>query len=214
MGVKLELRVFELLASRVCHDLIGPISAVGNGLELLEDADKEMADDALQLSVNCVRRASALLEFFRMAYGAAGADAGLRWDAAKTLAEGLLAGGKISLAWGAAPATPALPPGAAKLALNLVMLATDSLPRGGQIGIALEPGAARLTIVASASGRDVRITEEVAAIIAAGPEGAGALTAKSVHAFFTARLVESLRGRLDTAVQPGAVRLAATLPLA
>src|ERR1700741_5367235 len=49
MGVKMELRVFELLASRVCHDLIGPISAVGNGLELLEDADKEMAGDALEL---------------------------------------------------------------------------------------------------------------------------------------------------------------------
>src|SRR4029453_2273455 len=69
MGVKVDLRVLELLASRVCHDLISPIGAVGNGLELLEDADDEMSADALKLSVNCVRRASALLEFFRMASG-------------------------------------------------------------------------------------------------------------------------------------------------
>jgi len=214
MGVKIELRVFELLASRVCHDLISPIGAIGNGLELLEEADKDMAADALQLSINCVQRASALLEFFRMAYGAAGADAGLRWEAAKPLAEGLLAGGKSSLTWGPAPANLVLPAGVPKLALNLVLMAAESLPRGGQVAVALEPGTARLTVAASATGRDARVNDEVNAALAAGPDGASTLTAKSVHAFFTARLAESLRGRLEVAVQPGAVRLAAGLPLA
>ena len=89
MGIKVELRILELLASRICHDLISPIGAVGNGLELLEDAGPDMSGDALKLSANCVRKASALLEFFRMAYGTAGSDAGLRWDAAKQLADGL-----------------------------------------------------------------------------------------------------------------------------
>ena len=133
MGVKVDLRVLELLASRVCHDLISPIGAVGNGLELMEDADDEMSDDALKLSVNCVRRASALLEFFRMAYGTAGSDAGLRWENAKQLAEGLVDGPKTTLVWGAAPAGLNVPAMAPKLALNLVLLGTEMLPRGGEI---------------------------------------------------------------------------------
>jgi len=212
--LKVDLRVLELLASRICHDLISPIGAVGNGLELLEEADAAMAEDALKLSVNCAQRASALLEFFRMAYGTAGSDSGLRWGDAQKLAEGLLEGRKMTLAWGAAPADLGLPPGAAKLALNLVMLATDTLPRGGQIMVALEPAATRLTVAVSAAGRDARIAEEVAAALAASPDAAAAgLSAKSVHAFFTARLAESLRGRLESGIQPSAVRLSVTMPL-
>ncbi|MGH6962375.1 MAG: histidine phosphotransferase family protein, partial [Dongiaceae bacterium] len=138
MGVKVDLRVLELLASRVCHDLISPIGAVGNGLELLEDADDEMNADALKLSANCVRRASALLEFFRMAYGTAGSDTGLRWETAKQLAEGLVDGPKTTLVWGAAPDGLNVPAMAPKLALNLVLLGTEVLPRGGEIVVALQ----------------------------------------------------------------------------
>src|SRR5262249_34060799 len=212
MGVKVDLRVLELLASRVCHDLISPIGAVGNGLELLDEADAAMAADALKLSVNCAQRAAALLEFFRMAYGAAGSDSGLRWADAQKLAEGLLEGRKMTLAWDAAPAALVLPPGAAKLALNLVMLATDMLPRGGQIAVALEPAATRLTVAATASGRDARIAEEVSAALTAGPDAAAGLSAKSVHAFFTARLAESLRGRLACGIQPSAERRPVPMP--
>src|SRR5262245_5700238 len=137
MGVKVELRIMELLASRICHDLISPIGAVGNGLELLEEADDEMSAEALKLSVGCVRRASALLEFFRMAYGTAGSDSGLRWEAAKSLAEGLVEGPKTTLVWGAPPAGLNVPAAAPKLALNLVLLGMEVLPRGGESTVGL-----------------------------------------------------------------------------
>ncbi len=214
MGVKVDLRILELLASRICHDLISPIGAVGNGLELLEDAGPDMSGDALKLSANCVRKASALLEFFRMAYGTAGSDAGLRWDAAKQLADGLLEGGKVVLVWSPLPAGFTAPPSAAKLALNLVLLGTEMLPRGGEIVVAVQPSGARITLSMTASGRDARIPEEIGAAIAAGTEATSPLTARTIHAFFTSRLAEALGGRLEPSAQSAGVRVSASIPAA
>jgi histidine phosphotransferase ChpT len=214
MGVRVDLRVLELLASRVCHDLISPIGAVGNGLELLEDADDDMSDDALKLSLNCVRRASALLEFFRMAYGTAGSDAGLRWEAAKQLAEGLLDGPKTTLIWGPAPAGLNVPAAAPKLALNLVLLGTEMLPRGGEIAVALQAAGSRLIVSVVASGRDARLPEEVGAAMAAPADPPPPLTARTVHGFFTARLAEAAGGRLEAVAQAPGVRLSASIPAA
>ena len=214
MGVKVDLRVLELLASRICHDLISPIGAIGNGLELLEDAGDDMSDDALKLSVNCVRRASALLEFFRMAYGTAGSDTGLRWETAKQLAEGLVDGSKTTLVWNAAPAGLNVPSAAPKLALNLVLLGTEMLPRGGEIAVALQGAGSRLFVSALASGRDARLPEEVGTAMAAPSDPPPPLTARTVHGFFTARLAEAAGGRLEAAAQPAAVRLSASIPAA
>jgi histidine phosphotransferase ChpT len=213
MGVKVELRVLELLSSRVCHDLISPIGAVGNGLELLEEAGPDMSGDALKLSANCVRKASALLEFFRMAYGTAGSDAGLRWDTAKQLAEGLLEGGKVVLVWTPVPAGVAImPPLVPKLALNLVLLATEMLPRGGEIVVALQPADGRAILSAVASGREARIPEEIAAAMVADADSVPPLTARTVHGFFTARLAEASGSRLEALARPAAIRL--SVPIA
>ncbi len=214
MGVKIELRVLELLASRICHDLISPIGAVGNGLELLEDAAADMSGDALKLSANCARKALALLEFFRMAYGAAGSDAGLRWEAAMPLAQGLLDGGKTALVWTPLAAGVVPPPSAAKLALNLVLLGTEMLPRGGEIVVAVQPADRRTIVSAAASGRDARLPDDIAAAMTAGAETAPPLTARTVHAFFTARLAEALGGRLEPSALPAGARVSVSIPRA
>lgn len=211
MSATVDMRVLELLASRICHDLISPIGATGNGLELMEDdADGE----ALKLSQMSCRRALALLEFFRLAYGAAGNDAAIRWDAVKTLGDGLIEGSKTTLNWSPAPAGVVLPAGMVKLALNLVMMATETLPRGGEIGIALMPSPGWLAAVATARGRDVRLTGEISAVLATGADPTSQLTARSVHCFFTARLAEAFGGRLEATTLPTpAVRFAVALPV-
>jgi histidine phosphotransferase ChpT len=214
MGVKVDLRILELLASRICHDLISPIGAVGNGLELLEDASPDMSGDALKLSANCVRKASALLEFFRMAYGTAGSDVGLRWEAAKQLADGLLEGGKTVLVWPPLPVGFTAPSMAPKVALNLVLLGTEMLPRGGEIVVDLQPAGARVTVSATAAGRDARLPEEIASVITGGAEPTLPLTARTVHAYFTTRLGESLGGRLEPSVQSSGVRISLSIPAA
>jgi histidine phosphotransferase ChpT len=215
MRVNVDLRVLELLASRVCHDLISPVGAIGNGLELIEEGgDAEMTGEALKLSVNCVRRASAILEFFRMAYGAAGSGGALTWDGARGLAAGFIEGSRVTLSWTPPPGGQTPPAGTAKLALNMVLLAAEMLPRGGEVRVSLEPAPNRLTLVVAATGQDAKVPGEIGSVLAAGADAAASLTAKSVHGYFTARLAEALASRLDlTRLPPTSVRLSAALPL-
>ncbi|HEY7689667.1 MAG TPA: histidine phosphotransferase family protein [Dongiaceae bacterium] len=212
MAVQVELRVLELMASKICHDLISPVGAIGNGLELMEDDDGSTAKEALQLSQNCVRRASALLELFRMSYGTAGSDTGLGWDAAKALAGNFLAGTKMTLKWPPLPSGTALPPGATKLLLNLVVLGCETLPRGGEIAVAAAPAGKGLGLKAVATGQDARVNEEVASTLA-GKTAVPSLNAKTVHGYFSQRLAESLGARIEVAAAgAGSVTLAAQLP--
>jgi len=212
MSVQVELRVLELMASKICHDLISPVGAIGNGLELMEDDDGETAKEALQLSQNCVRRASALLELFRMSYGTAGSDTNLGWDAAKALASGFLVGTKMTLKWPALPAGVTPPPGATKLLLNLVVLGADLLPRGGEIAIAAVPGAGVIALKAVATGQDARISEDLSSVLKGGA-AVPALNAKTVHGYFSQRLAESMGSRIEVAAAaPGSIALAARLP--
>ena len=212
MAVQVDLRVLELMASKICHDLISPVGAIGNGLELLEDdGGGDTAKEALQLSQNCVRRASALLELFRMSYGTAGSDTGLAWDAAKSLASGVLAGTKMTLNWPVLPAGTALPPGANKLLLNLVVLAGDLLPRGGTIAVGVAPGPRGQVLRVTASGQDARISEDLAGVLK-GAVAVAALSAKTVHGYFSQRLAESMSSRIDAAPgAPGSIMLTAQL---
>jgi len=68
----LDLRITELLAARLCHELIGPITAAGTGVELLLERDQNLAPDALALVAESTRRASSRLQFYRFAYGFGG----------------------------------------------------------------------------------------------------------------------------------------------
>jgi histidine phosphotransferase ChpT len=213
MAVQVELRVLELMASKICHDLISPVGAIGNGLELLEDdGGGDTSKEALALSQNCVRRASALLELFRMSYGTAGSDSGLAWDAAKSLASNFLAGTKMTVTWPPLPVGTPVPPGANKLLLNLVVLAGDTLPRGGQVAVAFAPGPRGHVLRVTASGQDARISDDLTAVLN-GAIAVPALSAKTVHAYFSQRVAESLGSRIQAAVTaPGSVALTAELP--
>jgi histidine phosphotransferase ChpT len=211
MVVKVDMRVLELLASRLCHDLISPIGAIGNGLELLEEGG--VGEDALKLSIGCARRATTLLEFFRMAYGAAGSQTPVGWEAAQGLAEGLLDDRKIKLIWSALPAGQQLPAGCGRLALNLVLLATEALPRGGDIAVGVERAASRTMLVVTATGRDARLVEEMQRAILREPVSTEMLTARTIHGYFTARVAESLGSGIDlSGALPNSVRFAVALP--
>lgn len=204
MTEKIELRVLELLASRLCHDLISPVSAVGNGLELLEESAGGLDDDALALCMDSQKRAAALLQSFRMAFGAGQVSEQL--DDAKRLATDILQKSKVRLDWSAdgAPAQP--PQGAARLLLNMVMLASECLPRGGFVRVRFAPGAIEVT----AEGQDPKAIDELAAALQ--PDcPAVALSPRTVQAFFAARLAERIGGRLAVTASPGTVTLRARL---
>src|SRR5216110_1702747 len=69
MAQQIDARILDLLAARLCHDLIGPVSAIGNGVELLQDDDPEFVRDAVTLIGDSARKAVRRLQFYRFAYG-------------------------------------------------------------------------------------------------------------------------------------------------
>ena len=124
-----------LLCSRVCHDIISPVGAINNGLELLDEGGAD--EDAMKLIRQSARNASARLQFARIAFGAAG-SAGMLIDTgdAEAVATAFLKNEKPELVWNGPRAL--LPKNKVKLLLNLVLVALAAIPRGGRITVTLE----------------------------------------------------------------------------
>lgn len=196
--LQIDLRVAELLASRLCHDLVSPIGAVNNGMELLEeDLDPEMAGDAVRLASDSARQASATVQFFRLAYGQAGRQIELQGDEIKRLTEAYLAHHKANLDWRADAIGEGGPDGSGKLLLNMIALALESLPRGGTIATSADLArGARIVVVAR--GQGVRLREESRAALDADAD-IEALTPRSVQAYFTQIVARRLGGTLEAA---------------
>ncbi|MHA1152142.1 MAG: histidine phosphotransferase family protein [Alphaproteobacteria bacterium] len=212
MAFLIDMRVAELLASRLCHDLVGPIGAVNNGMELLEDEDLGMSGDAIQLSASSARQAANLLQFYRLAYGMAGARIGDDLGNLRELATGFLASSKTMLDWSTV-GQPAgeTPDGLGKLLLNVIVLGDECLPRGGTLGVNLAEGAAGLEVAVTASGTGARLREE-SQLVLADNVVIEELTPRNVHGYFT-RLLAQRMGSDLIVDSPGAdsLRLSVTL---
>lgn len=124
-----------LLCSRVCHDIISPVGAINNGLELLDEGGAD--EDAMNLIRTSARNASARLQFARIAFGAAG-SAGMLIDTgdAESVAHAFMKCEKPELSWAGTRAL--LPKNKVKLLLNLLLVAAAAIPRGGKISVNLE----------------------------------------------------------------------------
>ena len=196
--LKIDMRVAELLASRLCHDLVGPIGAVGNGMELMADEGLGMADDALDLATRSAGQATAILQFFRLAYGQAGARVDGGFATLRNIARSYLEHHKCTLDWAGEVEPPAVPEDSGKLILNLLALAGEGLPRGGNVTVCVA-GQGPLTLEVTAVGADAGLREEIA-------RGLGNdlpiedLTARAVHGYFTRLVAERLGGSLTAEV--------------
>jgi histidine phosphotransferase ChpT len=143
-----------LLCSRVCHDIISPVGAINNGLELLDEGGAD--EDAMNLIRISARNASARLQFARIAFGAAG-SAGMLIDTgdAEAVAIAFLKNEKPELVWNGQRAL--LPKNKVKLLLNLILIANGAIPRGGRITVRLEELETEPKFTLSASGPMVRV---------------------------------------------------------
>lgn len=143
-----------LLCSRVCHDIISPVGAINNGLELLDEGGAD--EDAMNLIRTSARNASARLQFARIAFGAAG-SAGMLIDTgdAEAVAIAFLKNEKPELIWNGGRAL--LPKNKVKLLLNLILVANGAIPRGGKITVTLENVETEPKFTLAASGPMVRV---------------------------------------------------------
>lgn len=211
----IDLRVAQLLCSRVCHDLIGPVGAVSSGIELMGE-DGSMAEDAMALIVKSSAQASRRLAFFRTAFGLGGATGPRAVSEARDLATALFDKGRAGLDWPAEAtrcAEGVVGPLAVKLLLNLVLLATDCLPRGGAVAVRAAPMGDGVGIAVTAAGEGARLREGVADAMAADA-AADALSAHTVAAAFAQGLAKALGTSIEVSEHAGEVRFAALLPFA
>lgn len=201
-----EIEFSALMVSRVCHDLVGPLGAVVNGLEVLEDErDTAMRDDAIRLVATSANQALARIQFMRIAFGAAG-SAGAELDLGEVgrLVQGLLEGGKVKLEWNVPQAYWAKD--WAKLLMNAALLGADCLPRGGVVKVEAEAGAPRFRI--HASGQVARMAEEVERTLKGG-EPSSPLDARGIQPYLTQRLSHAVRAGLNVTAGDGFVEITA-----
>ena len=201
-----DIEFAAFLVSRVCHDLVGPLGAVVNGLEVMEDErDAAMRADALKIVTSSALQALARLQFMRIAFGAAG-SAGAELDVGEIgrLVTGLLEGGKVQLNWQAGHVN--WPKNWAKLLMNATLLGADCLPRGGQLAVSVsaDPAAPAFKIVATSPY--ARVLEDVANAVR-GEETH--LDARGIQPFLVHKLARELNAGLTLTSREGAVELVA-----
>src|SRR3984893_9683268 len=158
------LDLAALLCSRVCHDLISPAGAIVNGLEVLEDKgrDEETKTFALHLIKTSAKPPQARLQFVRLAYGAAGsAGAQINLGDAQAMARGFIEDDKTKLTWSLARVL--LPKNRVKLLLNMLIIAGQTIPRGGMLTVDPIGEGETMGFRIAASGLNARIPQAVPA---------------------------------------------------
>jgi histidine phosphotransferase ChpT len=191
MNRLIDLKIVELLSARLCHELVSPIGAIANGVELLGEDDPDFVRDATALIAQSARKAAQRLQFYRFAYGSLATGSSGVADP-RELVGGLFDGGKVSCEW--RDDALALPAEWVKLACNMVVLAAEALPRGGTITVVGgSPIAPRVEVLGA--GEVINLNEEGRAALGLKANLVD-LTSRTVHGYFTARLAETLGAAL------------------
>lgn len=203
----------SLLCSRLCHDLLSPVGALNNGVELLSDEqDPDMRAQCLELLGASARASANKLKFFRLAFGAAGGfgdevDTG----EARAAIEGLFGDeGKVNVVW--MVAEPRMSKSALKVLLNLVLIAGDALVRGGDLTIGAERHGGGTDIVVRAEGSRIILDPELKKALL-GQGGEEEIAPRAAAAWLVHCLVAEGGGRVQVADQEeGVLLFGASLP--
>jgi histidine phosphotransferase ChpT len=189
--VNLEaLDLAALLCSRVCHDLISPVGAIVNGLEVLEeDKDEATKTFALDLIKKSARTASARLQFCRLAFGAAG-SAGAQIDLgdAENVARNFLEDDKSKITWNLPRELVAK--NRVKLLLNMLIIASQTIPRGGVLTVDPVGQGATIGFRIAASGLNARVTQALPSLLT-GSTAAESVDAHAIQPFYTGLLARN-----------------------
>jgi histidine phosphotransferase ChpT len=201
-----------MLCSRLCHDMLSPVGALSNGLELLAtETDEEMRKNCIELLEQSAQISTSKLKFFRLAFGAAGGFGDrVPVEEPQELIEALIEGKKgIELNWAITEANLAKP--AVKVMLNFAQIAIDALVRGGQLDIGAEIRSGSTELVVRASAERVAFDEVIGAALD-GSLDPSELSSRTAAAHMIHLLAEQSGGGLQYALHDDALVLGAVLP--
>lgn len=183
------LELAALLCSRVCHDLISPVGAIVNGLEVLDDNPKpEDRDFALDLIRKSAKTASARLQFCRLAFGAAGSSgAQIDLGDAQAMARGHIEDGKVTITWNLPRLL--LPKNRVKLLLNMMIVAQQTIPRGGTLTVDPIGDGEAMSFRVTTSGLNARVPQNIADLLSA--DSTASIDAHAVQPYYTRLLAQA-----------------------
>jgi histidine phosphotransferase ChpT len=203
------LDLAALLSSRVCHDVISPVGAIVNGLEVLEDKemDADMRGDALALIKSSANEASARLQFCRLAFGAAGSKgASIDTGDAELVTRQLLADERTQLNWSVPRVL--MSKNKVKLLINLCLLADGAIPRGGVISVSSTGDEERVSFKIEAKGTNARLAANIPALLA-GEAEEGALDARAIQPYYAGLVAEACGLDVTVSFEPELVTIEA-----
>lgn len=200
-----------MLCGRVCHDLISPISALTTALEVLDDEDNaDMHDHAIDLIKLSARKASAQLQFLRLAFGSgSSAPSVVALEVLKTLTAGIYDDSKHEISWNSN--VDGVDKTGARLILNMIMLSVSTVPLGGSLTININQGA-QLDMSIVANGRKARIPEAVSLPLA-GQSPEDGFDGKSIQSFYAMLMAREQGGRITVELNDDVTTLQAVLPV-
>jgi histidine phosphotransferase ChpT len=201
------LELAALLCSRVCHDLISPVGAIVNGLEVLDDNPKpEDREFALELIRKSAKTASARLQFCRLAFGAAGSSgAQIDLGDAQSMARGHLEDAKTTIAWNLPRVL--LPKNRVKLLLNMMVIAQQTIPRGGTLTVDPVGAGDAFGFRVAASGLNARMPQSIADLLRSNVHAADA---HAVQPYYTRLLADACGLKVALAPEGDAVVVTAS----
>ena len=204
------LDLAALLCSRVCHDLISPVGAIANGLEVMEEGkDEETNKFAMELIKKSARTASAKLQFCRIAFGAAG-SAGAQIDTgdAEKVTRGLMEDEKTKVAWNLPRVL--LAKNRVKLLLNMMLLAAQAIPRGGQLTVDPIGEGDTVGFKVTAAGTNAKVTQSIPPLLAGGSAD-HPVDAHAIQPYYTGLLAKHCGLTAAMAIEGDAVVVRASL---
>ena len=202
------LELAALLCSRVCHDLISPAGAIVNGLEVLDEkeSDQETKNFALDLIRKSAKTASTRLQFCRLAFGAAGsASAQIDLGDAQTMARAFLEDDKTTLAWNLPRVL--LPKNRVKLLLNMLIIASQTIPRGGALTVDPIGTGESMGFRIAGRGISLRIPYAVPALLEGSSEN-GSVDAHAIQPFYAGLLARACGVKVELRAEGDAIVVA------
>ena len=211
--MKIDLKVSQLVVSRICHDLAGSVSAVNAGVELIKDSATAIDPEAMSLIDASANQSVRKLSFFRVVFGAGGGvDGSISLDELRDLARNFVKDSKTTINWPENTDVARLNLNEGKVLLGLILIAVDGLPRGGEILPSVHNPQGGIGFAVVAKGERASLPPEVRAAL--DPNiSMDDLSARTVHAYFTNMFVKYMGGEMEYIGEiPEEIKLAAIIP--